>query len=126
MEYGNADVRASNCTGSIGDKQFVEVLSKVQSPMTFAHSSWRMGVVAAAAAPLALLPWLGKWAANSSEKWYVRVPVALSSVLCLLPMKNLASQVLMVKQGEVFISQLTEDGTTQLLLSGIHVLPCVG
>jgi regulator of protease activity HflC (stomatin/prohibitin superfamily) len=43
-----------------------------------------------------------------------------------MPARTLAKKVLMVKKGELYISQLTEDGTTLLLQSGIHILPVLG
>jgi len=125
-DYGGADVRSCNVTGQIGDAQFNELVAKTQTPMSSGQRSWRMAVVGLAVAPLLILKFLVATMASSEQGIAVRIACAVFALVCFMPLRLLGKKVLMVKGGEVYFAQLVEDGTTQVLQAGIHVLPCLG
>jgi len=125
-DYGKTDVRERNVTGQVGDPQFNQLVAKTQTAMTPLQLCWRAAVVGLALVPIVGLKPLATLAADPSQSWPSRVLFALVMIACLVPLRFLAKQVLMVKQGEICFVQLMEDGTTQILLAGIHLLPCLG
>jgi len=94
--------------------------------MKFEQRLWRSAVVAAAFAPLLGIYFAAGHALSPDAQWITRAACTVFILVCWIPARMFSKCLLMVKKGEFVFAQLVEDGSTQLLQNGIHLLAALG